>query len=259
MTLKNINQSTTILFVPGAWHNPDCYDPVVSRLEAVNYKTKKIHLPTVGPPTHYLGFHEDVAHIRAQIEHAVDAGQNVVMVVHSYGSLPSNEAIKGLDINTRQKMGLTGGVTHLFFCCSFVIAEGKSLVSAFGGNDLPWLIVADDKLEVNVADPDKIFYNDCDDAQVKRAVAALRPHSYQSFHSNCTYAAWKHIPSTYLYCLQDAAIPFAVQKMMVEGTAKGSGMRTETVDASHSPFISQPDELAAAIRRAAGESIQVYR
>ncbi|KAJ5798416.1 uncharacterized protein N7503_007712 [Penicillium pulvis] len=250
-----MNQSTTILFVPGAWHNPDCYDSIVSRLEAVDYKTKKVHLPTVGPLTHYLDFDEDVAHIRAQIEQAVNAGQKVVVVVHSYGGVPSNEAIQGLDINTRQKMGLTGGVTHLFFCCSFVIAEGQSLISAFGGNDLPWFRVADDKLEVNVADPDKVFYNDCDDAQVERAVAALRSHSYQSFHSICTYAAWKHIPSTYLYCLKDAAIPLAVQKMMVEGTAKGSGMRTETVNASHSPFISQPDELTAAIRRAAGESI----
>ncbi|KAJ5537739.1 hypothetical protein N7494_007218 [Penicillium frequentans] len=250
-----MNHSTTILFVPGAWHNPDCYDPVVSRLEAVNYKTEKVHLPTVGPSTHYLNFDEDVAQIRRQIKHAVNAGQEVVVVVHSYGGLPSNEAIKGLDINTRQKMGLTGGVTHLFFCCSFVIAEGQSLISAFGGNDLPWFRVADDKLEVNVADPDKVFYNDCDDVQVEHAVASLRPHSYQSFHSVCTYAAWKHIPSTYLYCLQDAAIPLAVQKMMVEGTAKGFGMGTETVDASHSPFISQPDELTSAIRRAAGESI----
>ncbi|KAJ5640035.1 uncharacterized protein N7484_007897 [Penicillium longicatenatum] len=250
-----MNQSTTILFVPGAWHNPDCYDPVVQRLEAVGYKTDKVHLPTVDPPTHYLDFSADVSRIRAQIEHAVNEGRDVVVVAHSYGGLPSNEAIKGLDINTRQKVGLTGGVTHLFFCCSFVIAEGQSLISAFGGNDLPWFRVSDDKLEVNVADPEKIFYNDCNDAQVERAVAALKSHSYQAFHSVCTYAAWKNIPSTYLYCLQDAAIPLTVQKMMVEGTAKGFGMRTETVDASHSPFISQPDELTAAIRRAAGESV----
>ncbi|KAJ6115264.1 hypothetical protein N7486_001042 [Penicillium sp. IBT 16267x] len=118
-------------------------------------------------------------------------------------------------------MGPAGSVTHLFFCCSFVIPEGQSLINAFGGNDLPWFRVSDDKLEVNVADLDKIVYNDCDNAQIERAVASLRPHSYQNFHS----------------------------------TAKGFWMRTETVDASHSPFFSRPDELTAAIRRAAGESI----
>jgi pimeloyl-ACP methyl ester carboxylesterase len=255
LLLVTINESTTVLFVPGAWHSPDCYDPVVQRLEAAKYKPSKVHLASVKPPTHYLDFSEDVAQIRTQIEHAVNAGQHVVVVVHSYGGLPSNEAIKGLDIQTRQQKGLAGGVTHLFFCCSFIIPEGESLISAFGGNDLPWFMVTDDRLEVNPANPDKVFYNDCNATQVESAVASLRPHSYQCFHSPCTYAAWKEVPSTYLYCLRDAAIPLAVQKMMVEDTARGFGIKTETVDASHNPFISQPDELTAAIRRAAGENV----
>jgi pimeloyl-ACP methyl ester carboxylesterase len=251
-----MNESTTILFVPGAWHNPDCYDPVIRILETAKYKTDKVHLPSVNPPEHYLNFDEDVAQIRRQIEQAVNAGDYVVVVAHSYGGLPSNEAIKGLDIKTRQKEGLMGGVTHLFFCCSFIIPEGESLISAFGGKDLPWFMVAEDGLEVNPENPDKVFYNDCSPSQVESAVASLRPHSYQCFLSHCTYAAWKEIPSTYLYCLRDAAIPLAVQRMMVEETAKGVEMKTETVDASHSPFISQPAELAAAIRRAAGEDIR---
>jgi pimeloyl-ACP methyl ester carboxylesterase len=249
-----MNDSTTVLFVPGAWHSPDCFDLVIQRLEAANYKTDKVHLPSVGPPKHYSNFDVDVAQIHSQIERAADAAQNVVVVVHSYGSLPSNEAIKGLDIKSRQKNGLPGGVTHLFFCCSFVIKEGDSLIGAFGGNDLPWFIVGDDKLEVAADKPEEIFYHDCDPAQIQSAIAALQPHSYQTFHSPCTYAAWKDVPSTYLYCIQDAAIPLAVQKMMVEGTGQGSGMRTETVDASHSPFFSKPDEVTAAIRRAAGEN-----
>ena len=74
-------------------------------------------------------------------------------------------------------------------------------------------------------------------------------------HSPCTYAAWRDVPSTYLYCLQDAAIPIEIQKAMVEGTASGTGIKTETVDASHSPFLSKPDEVTAAIRRAAGEVV----
>lgn len=248
-------ESTTLLFVPGAWHSPDCFDPVIQRLKAANYSTCKVHLPSVNPPSHYLDFSADVSHIRTQIETAVDAGQNVVVVVHSYGSLPTNEAIKGLDIKTRQGEGLKGGVTHLFFCCSFIIPEGQSLISAFGGNDLPWFRVSDDRLEVHPATPDQIFYNDCDDEQVKNAVAALEAHSYQTFHSPCTYAAWKHVPSTYLYCRKDAAIPLTVQMMMVEETAKGFGINTETVDASHSPFYSKPDEVTAAILRAAGDDV----
>ncbi|PYH91405.1 alpha/beta-hydrolase [Aspergillus ellipticus CBS 707.79] len=245
-----MTDSTTILLVPGAWHSPDCYDPVVEVLEAANYKTEKVHLPSVNPPAHHLDFAPDVAQIRTQIETLADAGQKVLVVVHSYGSLPANEAIKGLDVATRQAQGLPGGVSHLFFCCSFIIPEGSSLISAFGGNDLPWFMVADDRLAVNPATPEAVFYNDCNKAQIDSAIDALRPHSYQTFHSPCTYAAWKEVPSTYLYCLQDTAIPIAIQKTMVEGTAKGHTIFTETVDASHSPFISKPVEVADALKRA---------
>lgn len=245
----------TVLFVPGAWHSPDCFDPVIQRLEATNYKTLKIHLPSVNPPSHHRDFKADVSHIRAQIEMAIDDGRQILIVVHSYGSLPANEAIRGLDISTRREKGLKGSVAHLFFCCSFIITEGHSLISAFGGNGLPWFMVSEDQLEVQPAAPEKIFYNDCDETKVKDAVAALKPHSYQTFFSACTYAAWKRVPSTYLYCLRDAAIPMSVQKMMVESTAGGYDVKTDTVDASHSPFYSKPDELSTAIRRAAGEGL----
>ncbi|PYI21098.1 alpha/beta-hydrolase [Aspergillus violaceofuscus CBS 115571] len=250
-----MSDSTTILFVPGAWHSPECFNLVVQKLEAANYTTQKIHLPSVNPPEHYLDFEADVALIRARIEDAIGDGRQVLLVVHSYGGLPANEAIRGLDSKTRHEKGLRGGVSRLFFCCSFVIAEGQSLISAFGGDDLPWFMVSEDRLEVRPATPDQVFYNDCDEQRTASAVAALRPHSYQTFYSPCTYAAWKRVPCTYLYCLRDAAIPIAVQRMMVEGTAKGYGFETETLDASHSPFYSQPEGLSAAIRRAAGEDL----
>jgi pimeloyl-ACP methyl ester carboxylesterase len=250
-----MSESTTILLVPGAWHSPECYNAIVEPLTSLDYNVEKVHLPSVGPSEHCLNFDADVAQIRAQITRAADLGQKVVVVVHSYGGLPANEAIKGLDIKSREQNDLLGGVTHLLFCCSFVVKEGDSLMSTLGGKDLPWWAVSDDKLEINPIDPEKIFYNDCDPGQVSSAVAALKPHSYQTLFSPCTYAAWRDVPSTYLYCTQDAAIPLAVQKQMVEETAKGTGMKTELVDASHSPFISQPEALARTIRRAAGENV----
>lgn len=41
--------------------------------------------------------------------------------------------------------------------------------------------------------------------------------------------------------------------MMVEKAAKWTSMRTDSVDASHSPFLSKPEEVTLAIRRAVGE------
>jgi pimeloyl-ACP methyl ester carboxylesterase len=244
---------TTVIFVPGAWHSPSCFSIVCNKLKASGYSINYITLPSVGPSEHLSDFRPDVEKIRTAILKAADAGRKVVLVVHSYGSLPANEAIRDLDISSRAKNGLGGGVSHLFFCCSFVIPEGQSLISAFGGADLPWFSISADKMEVQPATPAETFYNDLAEDEVEMYVKGLRPHSYRTFHSKCTFAAWKVVPSTYLYCLRDQAIPIVIQKLMVEGTAGGAGvvMRTEAVDAGHSPFISKPEEVVAAIRRAA--------
>ncbi|KAL4868411.1 hypothetical protein BDV12DRAFT_185933 [Aspergillus spectabilis] len=209
--------STTVIFIP-----------IIALLEAARYKTDLVHLPSVELSTPHSGFSQD----------------KVIVVVHSYGGLPGNEAIQGLDWGTRQRNAQPGGVTHLVFCCSFIVPEGKSLISSIGGNDLPWLKVSSDRLIVTPADPEQIFYNDTEEEEQR------------NFHSIVTYAGWKDVPSsTYLYCLKDQAMPIAVQKMMVEEVAKEFPIWTETLNASHSPFYSVPDDVAFAIKRAAGEDV----
>ncbi|EMF13551.1 alpha/beta-hydrolase [Sphaerulina musiva SO2202] len=243
--------STTILFVPGAWHIPSVFQPVVQQLEAAGYKTDLVSLPSIGPKEHLKNFNPDVDEIRKHIEASANAGQNVVVVAHSYGSIPASEAIKGLDLKSRKAAGQSGGVTHLFFLAAFIIPEGQTLISAFGGNDLPWFNINEARTEVNPDRPAEIFYNDMPEADQQAAIANLLPFSYQVFHSPLTYAAWRDVPSTYLYCKQDAAIPLQIQELMVTGTAQGVPIKTETVDTGHSPFMTKPAEVAEAIKRAA--------
>lgn len=243
--------STTIIFVPGAWHSPSCFDKTASLLRDAGYKTDYVYLASVGPTTHLKNFDPDVDVIRKHILKALDADDKVILVVHSYGGIPTSQAVQGLDYKTRQGEGKKGGVTHLFFCCSFIIPQGKTLIEAFGGNDLPWFDVSGDKMEVNPMTPETIFYNDLPEDVVQKMKADLKPHSYQTFHSKLEYAGWQSVPSTYFYCLQDNAIPMFVQKLMVEEFAKGTEIRTDTIDASHSPMLSKPKETAEAIKRAA--------
>ncbi|KAK7179525.1 hypothetical protein DPSP01_011960 [Paraphaeosphaeria sporulosa] len=231
----------TILFVPGAWHRAKCFSDVAALLKQSGYNTELIELPSVGPSKHLENFDRDVAVIRERVEKARAAGQKVTIVAHSYGGLPTTEAGKYF---TR------GEVSQLVYLASFIIPEGSSLISAFGGNDLPWFDVSEDGTEVRPKHPEAIFYNDMSEEAQANAVANLAPHSYRVFHSALTYAAWKHVPTTYVYCSGDAAIPLEIQKTMVERTAQGFPIRTQELDASHSPFLSLPRETADAIERA---------
>ncbi|KAK4496457.1 hypothetical protein PRZ48_012437 [Zasmidium cellare] len=246
-------QNTSILYVPGAWHSASTFSPVATLLTQAGYEVDLIDLPSVGPAKHLPNFDADVQEIRSHIHKACDAGREIVLIGHSYGSIPASEAAKGLDLATRQKEGKTGGVKHLIFCCAFIVDEGHSLIGAFGGNPLPWFRISEDQMEVNPDTPEKIFYNDVEGKTTKEMISQLKPQSYQVMHTAVTYAAWKHIPSTYIYTTQDAAIPLPIQQMMVETVAKGYPVSTQTVDAGHSPFLSKPKETAEAIRRAAGE------
>ena len=49
------------------------------------------------------------------------------------------------------------------------------------------------------------------------------------------------VPSTFIVGERDLAMPVEVQELLV---AAVPGMRSERIDAGHSPFLSHPDELA---------------
>jgi len=71
------------------------------------------------------------------------------------------------------------------------------------------------------------------------------------------YAAWKHIPTTYLLCSEDQTIVYERQLQVVEDARKSTAITAFTCDAGHSPFLSQPGLTAKVIRHAAGEDVRV--
>jgi pimeloyl-ACP methyl ester carboxylesterase len=58
-----------------------------------------------------------------------------------------------------------------------------------------------------------------------------------------TETAWKTIPSTYVICEADNAIPVVAQELMAERADDVQRMNT-----SHSPYLSQPAALARLLR-----------
>lgn len=70
-----------------------------------------------------------------------------------------------------------------------------------------------------------------------------------------TYAAYKHIPTTYLVCTEDDTVSLEQQRKLIKEA--GVPIDTFVCNAGHSPFLSQPDFVAQVIRHAAGESIEI--
>lgn len=239
----------TILFVPGAWHKSACYAPVIESLSTHGYPTATAELASVGPKPGLETWADDVSNIQAVLSPLVEAGKSVVVVAHSYGSLPAGEALKPFLQRAREAEGKKGGVVHIMYISAFVLPAGASLMGGLGGKDLPWFDVSASKREVEPINPAEIFYNDLAPDEQQRQIERLETFSYQMYYQETTWAPYKEVPSSFVYCTKDNAIPLQVQQGMVKGS--GADFLETTVEAGHSPFLSKVEEVVKAIEGAA--------
>ncbi len=216
-----------VILVHGAWHGPWAWSEVVERLSGEGIRSVALDLPSKGSDTAALGdMHGDAEVVRAAV---AEAGAPALVVAHSYGGLPVSEG--------------AAGAAHLLYVAAFMLEQGESLLGLRGGVDPDWWITSDDGRTVFPDDPKHVFYADCPPEVAERAAAALVPQNKEVFRQELGSAAWKTVPSTYVVCERDNAIPPALQEVMAQRAGTVSRM-----DASHSPFLSRPDEVTAIIQ-----------
>ena len=128
------------VFVPGAWHSPNCFQPTIELLSERGYSSQGINLPSVGSQTPLENFDADVEDIRKTISDLVSTGTDVVIVMHSYGSSPASEAVKYF-LNDNEGKDGKGRIVRMVWMCAFVFPKGGSLMLGLGMKDLPWFRV----------------------------------------------------------------------------------------------------------------------
>jgi pimeloyl-ACP methyl ester carboxylesterase len=133
----------TIVLIPGAWHSPLHYAPLIELLERARYDVVTERLPSVGSPKpREQSVAKDAAFIeKVLLKPLVDSGKDVLLLMHSYGGCPGADAAKGYSKAERAAAGKKGGIVGLVFMCAFVANEGDSLLSKLPGQQYdPWVI-----------------------------------------------------------------------------------------------------------------------
>jgi pimeloyl-ACP methyl ester carboxylesterase len=231
--MRMSEDAATVVLVHGAWHGPWVWDHVVESLSSDGIETVTVDLPSSGPDPGGLGdLRDDVAAVQGVLD---DIDGPVVILAHSYGGAPVSEAAMGAD-----------GVVHIIYLTAFMLDVGESLLSLVGGEAPPWWDVDGDG-SIGVHGPADVFYNDCRPEVAEAAVAQLHPQSWASVEQPLQQAAWHDVPTTYVVCQEDNAIPVEAQELLAK--------RAEDVrylDSGHSPFLSVPDDLLSIIREKAG-------
>jgi len=125
----------TIVLVPGAWHSPVHYALLIAALKAKKYDVVTDRLPSVGSSNPQAqSVKVDSAYIKNKLLlPSINAGKDVLLLMHSYGGCPGADAAKGLSKIERKAAGQKGGIIGLVFMCAFVAHEGDSLKSTLPG------------------------------------------------------------------------------------------------------------------------------
>jgi pimeloyl-ACP methyl ester carboxylesterase len=235
-----------VVLIHGAFHGAWCWAGLQAELDRRGVPSYAVDLPGHGVSTEPLtDLHGDADAVTRVLEQL--GTDDVVLVGHSYGGAVISQADLG------------GRVARLVYLAAIVPDQGEdpaAVMAAFpsppkpaapagsssggsGGGGGFFLRQPDGTLAADPSRGPGTFYNTCTPAQTAAALARLGPQRAATFKQPLTRANWRSVPSTYIKCLQDRAVPPAAQDQQAE---RCSGL--VSIDTDHSPFLCAPGELA---------------
>jgi pimeloyl-ACP methyl ester carboxylesterase len=223
-------KNTTVILVHGAFADGSSWGNVIPILEKDGYDVIAVQNPLTS-------FADDVATTRRVIDAQTGS---VVLVGHSYGGAVITSAALG-----------AANVRALVYIAAFGPDAGENLQALLEKypSKIGAALVPDAAgfLYIDRAQFKEAFAADVSDRDLSVMAAAQKPINSQIFGQGYETPAWKEIASWYLLASDDQAINPELQRMFAERM----GATTREVKASHVPFVSNPDAVAAIIKEAA--------
>lgn len=228
-----------LLLVHGSCHRALHWSHLIPHLEALGHHVRAIDLPGMGADTTPLS--EVTLHGYADKILAALEGPTV-LIGHSAAGYPITLAAA----LAPEK------ISHLAYVCAYVPEVGKSLAEMRRSAPRQPLVEAirmtGDRLSFTV-DPamaaDK-FFGDVPEDLARWAIEHLAPQPVKPQETPFPEPIPVGVPRSYVRCRLDNAVPYEIQCTMTESWPTGTVVDMAT---SHSPFLSQPKELALTLSR----------
>lgn len=225
-----MSDKPALVLVHGAWHGSWCWDPVRELLVEAGFPVHTVDLPSSAAAGPRCDLHDDARVIRERLA-AIDGP--VVVVGHSYGGAAVSEGAEGLR-----------NVQRLVYLAAWQLDAGESVLGFRNGNPPPWWDMGAET--TTVRNPGGAFYHDVDQQLANQAIERLVPISTAAFTGTLTAAAWRAVPSTYILCEHDRALPVELQTVLAR---RANSVRS--LPSGHSPFLSMPGECSTLLAEVA--------
>jgi pimeloyl-ACP methyl ester carboxylesterase len=176
----------------------------------------------------------DVAALRAALD---EIEGPVTLLGHSYGGLVISEAADHPSVD------------ELIYLAAFLPHQGENMLSLMGGK-APWLDFGKNTHAVQPGWATKLFYSETAPRLAAWAETQLQPQSTASFAAEVRSEGWRTVASTYIVCSQDRTIPAQTQHAWAQELCDSHpDSNALVINSDHSPFLSQPAELADVLVR----------
>jgi pimeloyl-ACP methyl ester carboxylesterase len=231
------------VFVHGGFHAAWCWERTIAELATLGHGGIAVDLPGHGER---IDEESTLANRRDAIVAVMRQGD--VLVGHSGGGF---DATLAADARTDL-------VDHIVYLAAALPREGRTYPEAMAMRDsedgefdgdvgemLRYLHFDDDGA-MTFADFEgawKYFYHDCDEETAHWAFDQLDPERFGDTTVTPVSVTrfWDaDLPRSYILCQQDRSMP----RWLADTVARRLGVEQLTIDASHSPFLSRPRELA---------------
>lgn len=229
----------TFILIHGSWHSSWNWHKVIPILEKQGHKTIAIDLPGMGrdkTPINEVKMQSTVEKICKLID-SIEG--KVILVGHSKNGIMISQAAEYRPDK----------IEKLVYLAAYLIQNGKtqreySLQDTEGV--LKPFVTMHDELQAHTLQPEIYrdgLYNDCEENIVELAKLLLSHEPVESGITplQLTEENFGSIPRVYIECTEDKAVtPFIQRKMYTEMPCE----KVYSMQTSHSPFFSKPQELS---------------
>jgi pimeloyl-ACP methyl ester carboxylesterase len=245
----------TFILVHGSWHWGGCFLKLANALAVRGHQVLTPDLATHGYDATPVGAVADMAQYTASVRRILESLSTPAIVLgHSMGGATCDYLGELMPERIRSLVYLTA------FMCPNGSSPNDYIFNEASMKD-PQIaplraLVSPDPAGVRLALTDtaklkEAFYGDCSDHDVgiaARNVIAVTPSAPNTTLSQTTKRRFGRLRRIYIECTADKAISLAMQRKMQQDVP---GAEAVTMQASHSPFFSQPEALAGILHSTA--------
>ena len=140
----------TIVLIPGAWHTAEHFTPIETKLTKQAFPTIALTLPSSKSTSAATkSLEKDISFIKATIEPLLACGTEIILLMHSSGSISGSAAINdSMSVTERVKQDQKGGVLGLVFIAAYLLPPHTTIKQMMGTADdegfPPWMKSGED-------------------------------------------------------------------------------------------------------------------